>query len=188
MLKHTQTMPPDQIDLHAAPIDGDWFVLHCRPNQEQCVHDLLIAQQVYAYVPKMKQVRFYGKRKVKREIPLFAGYVFLKGCREDAYSVDRTRGIVQIIDPPDQQQLDWEIHNLKMALCLDAPLVECASLRVGTRVEVRAGPFKGMQGLIEANKKEDRVVLQVDMLGRAMSIEIDASLLDRVEDDNTRLN
>jgi transcription antitermination factor NusG len=162
--------------------DDQWFVLHCRPRQEQCVLDHLAAKEVYAYAPQLQQVRFYGKRKVKREHPVFPGYVFLKGCREDAYSVDRVRGVVQIIDPPDQQQLDWELANLQLALNLKAPMIECARLRVGTRVEVRSGPFKGMQGLIEANKNEDRVVLQIDMLGRAMSVEIDASLLDRIED------
>lgn len=176
----------ETIENHASAVvvpDSQWFVLHCRPRQEQCVHDHLAARQVYAYVPKLKQVRFYGKRKVHREYPLFPGYVFLRGCREDAYDVDRARGVVQIIDPHDQDSLDWELKNLRLALDRDAPLIECASLRVGTRVEVRSGPFKGMQGLIEANKSSDRVVLQVSMLGRAMSVEIDASLLDRIEED-----
>lgn len=162
---------------------GQWLVLHCRPKQEQCVVDALCARKVYAYAPKIESVRFYGKRKVKRKCPIFPGYVFLKGSREDAYEVDRTRGVVQIIDPPDQEQLEWELTNLRFALEVDAPLVECARLRAGMRVEVVVGPFKGMQGLVDETKKEDRVVLQVDMLGRAMSIEIDASLLDRVEEE-----
>jgi transcription antitermination factor NusG len=179
-LTHDLTEP----SLYSETVDAQWFVLHCRPRQEQCVLDHLAAQRVHAYAPHLQQVRFYGKRKVKKAYPLFPGYVFLKGCREDAYSVDRVRGVVQIIDPPDQDQLEWELSNVNMALELNAPLVECARLRVGTRVEVRSGPFKGMQGLIEASRSDDRIVLQVDMLGRAMSVEIDASLLDRIEDES----
>lgn len=159
-----------------------WYVLHCKPRQEQAVADHLAAIGVHAYFPKVQQVRFYGKRKVKRELPLFASYVFMYGEKEAAYSVDRTRGIVQIIEPPDQEQLDWELKNIQFALEHDAPLVECAGLKVGTRVEVRSGPFKGMQGLVEANKAQDRIVLQVAMLGRAMSVEIDGSILDRLDD------
>lgn len=162
--------------------DANWYVLHCKPRQEQCVADHLDAIGVHSYFPRISQVRFYGKRKVKREMPLFPGYVFMFGEKEHAYSVDRTRGIVQIIEPPDQDQLAWELENIRFALDHDAPLVECAGLKVGTPVEVRSGPFKGMQGLVEANKRQDRIVLQVAMLGRAMSVEIDGSILDRLDD------
>jgi len=176
------TTPPEGRQPQAAT-DPKWFVLHCKPRQEQCVADHLDAVGVSHYLPRIKQVRFYGKRKVKRELPLFPGYLFLNGRREDAYSVDRARGIVQVLDAPDQDTIDWELQNIRFALDHDAPLIACARLKVGTRVAVRAGPFKGMQGLVEANKAADRIVLQVSMLGRAMSVEIDASLLDRLDDE-----
>lgn len=163
--------------------DGQqWYVLHCKPRQEQVVADHLEALGVFAYFPKAEQVRFYGKRKVKTELPLFPGYVFLFGLKEHAYSVDRTRGLVQILEPPDPEQLAWELKNIRLALERKAPMTECNGLTVGTRVEVRSGPFKGMQGLVESNKRQDRVILQVAMLGRAMSVEIDASILDRLDD------
>lgn len=168
--------------------DQQWFVLHCKPRQEQVVSDHLRAVGGFAYFPRTEQVRYYGKRKVKRDLPLFPGYVFLYGDKEQAYSVDRARGVVQIITPPDPQQLAWELQNIQIALEREAPMVECARLKVGTRVEVRTGPFKGMQGLVEANKSSDRIVLQVSMLGRAMSVEIDASLLDKLEDLPTAAN
>ena len=40
-----------------------------------------------------------------------------------------------------------------------------------------SGPFRGVQGVIENWTKGDRLVLQIDALGRAASLEIDASLL-----------
>lgn len=176
-------MTPGSTDLNTD--DSKWFVLHCKPRQEQCVADHLDALKVQSFLPKLQQVRYYGKRKVKRESPLFPGYVFLNGSREDAFSVDRARGLVQILEPPDQGKIQWELRNIRFAIEQDAPLTECASLKVGTPVEVRSGPFKGMQGLVEANKSADRIVLQVSMLGRAMSVEIDASLLDRLGDATT---
>jgi transcription antitermination factor NusG len=53
-------------------------------------------------------------------------------------------------------------------------------LKEGILVEVRSGPFRGMQGWIDARLKQDRIILQVDTLGRAVSLEIDAGLLDPV--------
>lgn len=161
--------------------DAQWFVLHVKPRQEQCVSDHLGAIDAFAYFPKIEQVRFYGKRKVKRELALFPGYIFFHGIKEDAYSVDRARGIVQIIDPPDQEELAWELKNLQFALEHDAPLVECSGLKAGVYVEVQAGPMKGMQGRVERTRSADRIVLQVSMLGRAMSVEIDGSLLNRID-------
>jgi len=51
-------------------------------------------------------------------------------------------------------------------------------LRVGVRVEVRSGPLRGLQGLIEDRTRRNRLVLQVNMLGKAASLEIDGALLD----------
>lgn len=174
----SMALPTPQHETHC---DAKWYVLHCKPRQEQCVADALKAKRAHAYLPRIEQVRYYGKRKVKRSLPLFPGYVFLLGNKDNAYDVDRSRGIVQIIEPHDQDQLAWELENIQFAIQQDAPLIECASLKVGTRVEVIAGPFKGMQGLVEANRRDDRVVLQVSMLGRAMSVEIDASLLNKLD-------
>jgi transcription antitermination factor NusG len=49
------------------------------------------------------------------------------------------------------------------------------------RVEVRSGPFRGLQGIIEGRTPKDRMLLQVDILGQAVSVEIDGSLLDVIE-------
>jgi transcription antitermination factor NusG len=47
-------------------------------------------------------------------------------------------------------------------------------------VEVRAGPFRGIQGVIENRAKEHRLILQITTLGKAVSLEIDASLVDPI--------
>jgi transcription antitermination factor NusG len=49
------------------------------------------------------------------------------------------------------------------------------------RVEVRSGPFQGLQGVVEGRCANGRLVLQVETLGRAVSLEIDGALLDVLE-------
>jgi transcription antitermination factor NusG len=46
---------------------------------------------------------------------------------------------------------------------------------------VKAGPFRDIEGLVEAWQNSNRLVLQVQALGRATSLEIDASLLEPVD-------
>ncbi len=141
----------------------------------------LAAMGIGHFLPLVRQARYYGKRKLMTDLPLFPGYVFLRGQIEQAYAVDRTKRIAQILAVANQEQLDWELRNLHLALSRSAPLQAYTFLKRGVRVEVRSGPFRGLQGIVEDWRTRDRLALQVNMLGRAVSLEIDGALLDAIE-------
>lgn len=172
------TIQPDVFD--AATTCG-WYVLHTRPRQEKTVAADLQAMGLPHFLPLVRHTRVHGHRKNVVDLPLFPGYVFLRGQKDDAYRADRTGRIVHILDVPNQEHLHWELSNIKLALEQQVPLDPFPYLKVGIRAEVRAGPMRGLQGLIESRGKRDRLVLQVDMLGRAVSIEVDGSLLEPME-------
>ena len=159
---------------------GLWFVLHTRPQQEKILADTLNAMEVGCYLPLLRQVRYHGKRRVTVEMPLFPGYLFLRGSLEEAYEADRTRRVVQVIRVVDQAQIHWELENLFMAVSRNAPLHPYAYLKLGTLVEVRSGPFKGIQGIVAGMAGKCRLAMQVRTLNQAVSLEIDGSLLDVV--------
>jgi transcription antitermination factor NusG len=46
------------------------------------------------------------------------------------------------------------------------------------RVEVRSGPFQGLQGVIEEKGKDARLILQVDVLGRAVTLELAGAMVE----------
>lgn len=163
------------------PEAGDWFVLHTRSRQEKILAADLAAMNIGCYLPLVGHVRFYGRRKANVDLPLFTGYLFLRGSLEDAYRADRTKRVAQIIPVSDQRKLHWELANIHMAISAQAPLDPYPYLVVGTRVEVRSGPFRGLQGVIENRSRLTRLILNVEILGRAVSLEIDGSLLDPVE-------
>jgi transcription antitermination factor NusG len=159
---------------------GHWHVLHTKSRQEKVVAADLAAMGIAHYLPLVRQVRYYGRRKAKVAMPLFPGYVFLRGSLDQVYAADRTKRIANIIAVNAQDQLDWELRNLHLALSKDADLTPFPYLRKGVRVEVRSGPFRGLQGVIEGPAAESRLVLQVDLLGRAVSLEIEGALLDPI--------
>ncbi|MDX1564758.1 MAG: transcription termination/antitermination NusG family protein [Phycisphaeraceae bacterium] len=164
------------------PVAGDWFVIHTKSRQEKLLAGDLAARGVDHYLPLMEHVRFYGHHKTRIWLPVFPGYLFLRGDLDHAYVADRTKRVVRIIKVQDQQQLEWELQNIHLALRCDAPLEPFVYLQVGVRVAVRSGPFKGLEGVIEKmGRGAQRLVLQVDMLGQAMSVEVDASLLDVID-------
>ncbi|MFI5379191.1 MAG: transcription termination/antitermination protein NusG [Tepidisphaerales bacterium] len=160
---------------------GLWYVLHTKSRQEKVVADGLAAMGIAHFLPLLKQVRYYGNRKAWVDLPLFPGYVFLRGAVDHVYEADRTKRIAQIIKVHQQDKLDWELRNLHVALVAKVPLTPFPYLKAGVRVEVRSGPFRGLQGVIEGRTPKDRLLLQVDILGQAVSVEIDGSLLDVIE-------
>jgi transcriptional antiterminator NusG len=162
----------------AAPAQGLWYVLHTKSRQEKILANELAARSVEHYLPLIKRPRFYGNRKATVEEPLFPGYVFLLGDVDQAYLADRTKRVANIIHVPDQRKFQWELDNIRLALSHDAPLDPYPDLIRGVRVEVRSGPFQGLQGVIEDKGKDARLILQVDVLGRAVSLEIHGALLE----------
>jgi transcription termination/antitermination protein NusG len=160
---------------------GDWFVIHTKSRQEKILSGELERMGVVNYLPLIRQVRYYGRRKFKVEQPLFAGYLFLRGSTEQAYLADRTHRVAQIIKVSDQEHLTWELCNIQQALSYGAVLDSFPFLRKGVRVEVRSGPFRGLQGIIEDTTKNDRLILQVRTLGRAVCLEIEGALLDPLD-------
>jgi transcriptional antiterminator RfaH len=159
-----------------------WFVLRTRSRQEKAVAEVLGAMGIAFFLPLLPVVRFYGPRKFTVKLPMFPCYLFCRGSLEQSYAIDRTKRTAGILRVTDQGKLDWELRNIALALENKVPLDPYPCLRQGLRAEVQAGPLRGLQGLIESRTKLDRLVLQVEMLGRAVSVEVDASLLQVVEE------
>jgi transcriptional antiterminator RfaH len=164
----------------ADPLDV-WFVLRTKSRQEKILANELRSRGIDSFLPIITCTKYYGGRKASVELPVFPGYLFLRGDMDQAYDADRTRRVAQIIKVNDQDRLDRELRNIHLALSGGAPLDPFPYLRAGVSVEVREGPVRGLRGIIEAGGRRDRLILQVDILGRAVSLEIDASLLDVID-------
>jgi len=164
----------------ATTLVGQWFVLHTRSRQEKALARSLDAMSCEYFLPLVSSVRFHGKRKAVVDLPLFPNYLFLFGSREDAFEADRTGRVAQIIDVADQQQFENEIEGIRRAVTSGMSLDPYPYLRRGVAVEVRSGPLRGVRGLVESRLRMDRLVLQVDVLGQACSLEIDGALLDPI--------
>ena len=169
------------VDVFSEQAVADWFVLRTKSRQEKVLAGDLRSRGIASFLPLLTCTRYYGDRKVLVDVPVFPGYLFLRGDVDQAYEADRTRRVAQIIKVADQARLDTELRNIHLAICGNAPLDPYPYLRAGVRVEVRGGPFRGLQGVIEEGGRRDRLILQVEILGRAVSLEIDGSLLEVID-------
>lgn len=166
-----------QYDNWQARPETRWFCLHTMSRAEKALAADLKDRDIAHFLPLVREVTYYGRRKFVVARPLFPGYVFLRGAREDAWAADRTGRVVRILPIADQAGFEEEIGQVRLAMERGAPLRPCDDIGEGMLVEVKAGPFRGLRGLVDRALQDDRLVLRVGVLGRGADLEIDRTLL-----------
>jgi len=166
---------------HCPDAMARWHILHVKSRQEKALASDLEQAGIVHYLPLNTSVRYYGRRKANVIEPLFPGYLFLKGDRDQAFRADRTRRVASILPVHDQAKLEAELGQLRTTLEHVGYLAPTSLLKVGASVEVVAGPFKGMVGRIDTVDGRNRLVLHVTALGQGAALEIDGSLVRPLE-------
>jgi transcription antitermination factor NusG len=162
-------------------VDGAWYVLRTRSRQEKVLANSLQARGVGQYLPLVTCTRMYGGRRAKVELPLFPGYLFVCGQPEDVYEADRSGRVAQIIPVGNQSRFDQELRNIYLALEVNATLDPYPYLAKGTHVEVTDGPLRGIRGIVADRACPTRLILQIEMLGQAVAVEIDGACLSVID-------
>jgi len=162
-------------------LSDSWHVIHTKPRQEKALANSLSQMKIAFFLPLLCQTRIYGHRRRRVEIPLFSGYLFLRGSVEATYAALDTRRAVRAIRVVDQDTFDHEMKQIDLALRGQGVLDPYPFIEVGRRVRVKSGPFCGLEGLVDARKRDDRIILIVQTIGQATSLEIDASLLEAID-------
>ena len=170
----TESPSDDATRLHA------WSVVHTKSRQEKALAEVLDGRGVSYFLPCARHVRYYGRRKFVVTAPLFPGYLFLRGGMEDRYFAERTDRVVRVIGVVDQRGLEADLNALRFALERDGELRPTSFIQEGIEVEVRAGPFRGLRGIVDRWAVGDRVVLRARALAKAAELEIDRTLLEPV--------
>ncbi len=163
------------------PTNTHWYVLKTRSRQEKAVARTLHAAGIEHYLPLVEQVKYHGHRKRVVSKPMFSTYLFLSGSIDATYFAMSTRRVAKVIPVPDQARLVHELKQIRQVVDLGGELDLYEYLTRGRHVRVTAGPFRDIEGIVEDRPRPDRLVLQVEALGRAMSLEIDASILEPVD-------
>ena len=104
-------------------------------------------------------------------------YLFLFGETEATWPALDLRRAVREISVPDQQRLRHEFAKIRRALDGETALNPWPWLVKGRRVRIIEGPLKGLEGVVDERRRQDRLILTFQTIGQATSLEIDASLL-----------
>lgn len=166
--------------------NGTWWVVHTRSRNEKALaHDLIIRDINY-FLPMSWSVRKNSQRTTKTLLPLFTGYLFFCGDENQRVEVLKTNRVANLIEVPDSDFFVGELTQIEQALKSGAPLVPHQYIKKGQWVRVVAGPLMGLEGMVIDVKNTTRLLLQIDMLGQAASVEIDLDMVEPIDEPGFR--
>jgi transcription antitermination factor NusG len=157
--------------------DSRWFALWTRSRHEQVVREQLEQKRIEAFLPTVTRWSRWKDRKKKIDWPLFPGYCFARFDARDRLPILKCSGVVSIISFEGEPAPipEHEIVGIRQLVESDLAYDPCPMIHEGMLVEVVHGPLKGVIGRLLRKSEKARLVLSVDLIGQAVSVEVDAA-------------
>jgi transcriptional antiterminator RfaH len=161
---------------------GIWWVVHTKSRNEKALAHDLIGKQINYFLPMSWKITYRKDRKIRSLLPLFSGYLFFCGHENQRIELLKTNRVANLIQVKNQEKLLHELLQIEQALLAGANLTPYKYIKKGHKCRVTAGPLADLHGIVITTKGTARLVLQIDMLGQAASVEIDIDMIEPVDD------
>ena len=174
----TDTSPsPAGFGIRTESPPGDWFAIWTRSRHEQVVREQLERKQVETFLPTITRWSRWKDRRKKIEWPLFPGYCFARFDPTSRLRILRCTGVVNIVsfDGEPAPIAPHQIDSVRRLVNNDLRYDSCPLIHTGMMVEVVHGPLCGVIGRLVRKGSNARLVLAVDLIGQAVSVEVDAA-------------
>ena len=167
----------NSVVLRSDYLEPQWYAAYTSANHEKRVDLQLGQRSVEHFLPLYESVRRWKDRKMRLQLPLFPGYVFVRLALCDRLRVLQVPSLVRLVGFNGHPSAlpDEEIEALKTASACGVRAEPHPFLTVGRRVRITSGPFEGRQGILLRKKGTLRVVLSVELIMRSIVIDVDAA-------------
>jgi len=175
-------LPAPQLPLEY--VEPHWYAAYTCANHEKRVAEQLIERAVEHFLPQYESVRRWKDRRVKLQLPLFPGYVFVRLELRNQIRVLQIPSVVRLVGFNGHPAVlpDTEVEALRNGLDARLRAEPHPFLTVGRRVRVKRGPLTGSEGVLVRRKGAFRLVLSLNLISCSAAVEIDAEDVERIPD------
>jgi transcription antitermination factor NusG len=161
-----------------------WHAVYTRHQHEKTIARILTLKGFETFLPLYQESRRWQDRVKLLSLPLFSCYVFLKSGLERRLDIITTPGIHDFVSTAGRPALipAVEIEAIRRGVESGAYVEPHPLVNRGEWVRVRSGPLDGIEGILVRKKNVYRLVLSVEMLGKAAAVEVDATQVERIND------
>ena len=163
---------------HSTGVETRWYAIWTRSRHEQVVREQLEQKQIEAFLPTVTRWSRWKDRKKRIDWPLFPGYCFARFNALDRLPILKCTGVVNIVAFEGGEPApipEHEILGIRLLVQSNLAYDPCPFIREGALVEVVYGPLKGIVGRLVRKNDKARLILSVDLIGQAVSVEVDAA-------------
>ena len=155
-----------------------WYLVYTKVQKERVAYEQLCNQSYHAFLPLLpvkKRVRGVYQSQV---LPMFPRYVFvsLDSGRDDFSPIRSTIGVSHMVRfGSDYARVPHALVDMlqqRPQLAASGDKVTDALFNKGDNVCVLDGPLKGFEGVFQAQKGLDRVVLLLKMANQFTSVQL----------------
>jgi transcriptional antiterminator RfaH len=156
----------------------NWYAVCCKPRQEAIAEENLLRQGYRVYLPRIRSERRRQGQWTNIVEPLFPRYLFIRvdPTLRSTAPVRSTRGAIGLVrfggQPAEIPEAVIEAIMQREApesgLHQDNRPMFCA----GEPVRLEEGPLAGMEGIFIEKDGEKRVIVLLELLGKANQIKV----------------
>ena len=158
------------------PTPAHWYALQTYPRHEKRLHEDLRLRALESFLPLYETVhRWKNGCKVRVELPLFPGYLFVKIDPRERFKVLNLPGAVSIVGSASGPWPlpDSDIDSLRTSV-QSGKFEPHPYVAAGQRVRIKSGPLADLTGFLVRQSGGFRVVLSVELIRQATAVEVDA--------------
>ena len=167
MIKLVETPPIRFPDRPIEEASERWWIAKVKPRQEKLLAMDLLEQSVEYFMPLIIKNTPRPGTKTPRlfNVPLFPGYIcFAQNTPRNIFLTGR---VVNILEVRNQNRFIQQCNQIYRVIQCKYPVEASNEFIEGTVVEIEYGPLRGLQGIVNRNRANSRIVLSIEGLGRA---------------------
>ncbi len=158
--------------------DLAWFVAHTRPRREKKLKEYCEREGVATTLPCYHTMHRYRGKTATFHKPLFPGYLFLQLLPEQKQKIYQSDHVANLLVVHDQALFVRQLGEILRALETDLEIRLAPHIGEGSRVLIKSGPLRGMEGWVEKRHGPAVVLLRLDFIGQAAAVKLQADELE----------
>ncbi len=163
--------------------ESKWYAVYTRHQHEKVVASSLAGKAFGVFLPLYTANRRWKDRVMRVSLPLFPGYVFLRGDPGRRLDILTTPGVHCLLSWCGQPAVipHEEIEAVRRVVEWRRNAEPCPFLRCGDRVRVTSGALAGIEGIVVRKKHSFRLVLSVELLEKSIAVEVEGAVVEQVQ-------
>ena len=155
-----------------------WYAVCCKPRQESVAEENLLRQGFQVYLPRIRIRQRRRRQWIDAVEVLFPRYIFIRvdPLQRSTASVRSTRGVVGMVRFGGQPAVvpDKIMDALRQREDADSGmhLDERPLFSAGETVKLVEGPLAGMEGVFTEQDGDKRVIVLLELLGKANKVTV----------------